>query len=192
MDRDEDIQLLKRVYDINDKTGNYIIETYIKDYIEIFNNWDNSPYRKRNLEPDFEEFLDECSEEIPFKKGVDICFTLPKEKYCKENERLLIQGIKTYYYLTLQYEKRLIKGTYKKALIYIIIANILLVLRVFLEVKLVHETILYNIILEGFNIGGWVFLWEAISIISFKRQGLNSLLKKYKRFIRAHIYFKYK
>ncbi|WP_415578633.1 hypothetical protein [Hathewaya histolytica] len=41
------------------------------------------------------------------------------------------------------------------------------------------------------NVGGWIFLWEALSLVFINRSDSVTNTKKYKRFLNAKIYFKY-
>ncbi|WP_138209676.1 hypothetical protein [Hathewaya histolytica] len=52
-------------------------------------------------------------------------------------------------------------------------------------------TILFNTISESMNVGGWIFLWEALSLVFINRSDSVTNTKKYKRFLNAKIYFKY-
>ena len=49
----------------------------------------------------------------------------------------------------------------------------------------------FTTLVEGINIGGWGFLWEAISTFAFKKRDVRTKKKNYERFTRAKIRFKY-
>lgn len=49
-----------------------------------------------------------------------------------------------------------------------------------------------SILVEGQFIGGWVFLWEAISLFFFTNYDLYKKVKKYKRFLNTSIKFVYR
>jgi len=46
--------------------------------------------------------------------------------------------------------------------------------------------------LEGVLIGAWVFMWEAIHLISFQSNEIIGGIRKYHRFLKASIIFTYK
>ena len=54
---------LINIYNINPKTSAYMIEVSLDDYAELFNGWDASPLRRRDLEPEFLDFLEQCGSE---------------------------------------------------------------------------------------------------------------------------------
>lgn len=183
------IDYLNKIYEKNPVTGNYVIEVALEKYTDVFNDWDNSPYKKRDMDPDLALFLENCFDEIPQKQGVDICFYVPKEIKDVKREEIIISGIRTYYSFYIVQAKRAIKEKYHKMFSYICTSFGLLAVSVFLS-TIYKNNIIIGTVQQGFNIGGWVFLWEAISMFFFRRRDEISEISKYERFLKSHIYFK--
>jgi hypothetical protein len=181
---------LQKIYEKNTSTGNYVIQVALDKYNDIFNDWDRAPFRKRDMDPDLAIFLENCFEEIPAKHGVDICFYLPKEEKDVNREEALIAGIKTYYSFYLHQEIKVLKKNYRKMFKYLVSALSLLAISVFLSTS-VDNNIFIGTIQQGLNIGGWVFLWEVISMVFFRGLEVSSEINKYQRFLNSLIYFKY-
>lgn len=55
----------------------------------------------------------------------------------------------------------------------------------------ISENVLMSILLEGIFIGGWVFLWEAFSLVFIYNQDVRRNLREMRRFSKAQITFKY-
>lgn len=180
---------LNKIYEKNPATGNYVIEVALDKYTDAFNDWDNSPYKKRDMDPDLALFLESCFDEIPQKQGVDICFYVTKEPKDVKREEVIISGIKTYYTFYRSISKRSLKEKYQKMFSYIFTSFSLLAVSVFLS-TIYKENIILGTVQQGFNIGGWVFLWEAISMFCFRRKEEIHEIDKYERFLKSHIYFK--
>lgn len=51
------------------------------------------------------------------------------------------------------------------------------------------ETILISTLVEGVVVSGWVFLWEAVSLIIFKKRELRHRYRSYQRLQQAPIIF---
>lgn len=183
------IEYLNKVYEKSSETGNYIIEVSLDKYGDIFNEWDHASYKKRDLDPELSEFLDNCSFDIPLKYGIDICFYLPKEVQDSEKEKIIVNRIRTYFSFLLHSENRLLKEAYRKGILYIVISFNLLALGYFIIPD--ENNIFLNTLMQGMNVGGWVFLWEAISFFFIKRTDNKKRIKNSKRFIDAKIFFKY-
>ena len=181
---------LQKIYEKNRTTGHYVIQVALDKYNDIFNDWDNAPFKKRDMDPDLAIFLENCFEEIPDKYGVDICFYLPKEGKDVNREESLIAGIKTYYSFYLHQEIKVLKSNYHKIFNYVVASLSLLAVSVFLSTT-VGDNIFLGTIQQGFNIGGWVFLWEVISMVFFRGREVSSEISKYQRFLSSLIYFRY-
>jgi hypothetical protein len=180
---------LNKIYEKNPDTGNYIIEISLDKYSDIFNEWDHASYKKRDLDPELARFLEDCSMDIPIKYGLDVCFYLPKEIQDKEKEKIIINGLKTFYSFYIHWEHRNLKESYSRIFSYILISFLLLSLGYLINVS--KDDVLLNTLMQGMNVGGWVFLWEAISLFFFKRGEVLGRVKKYKRFASSKIIFKY-
>lgn len=180
---------LNKIYEKNPVTGNYVIEVALAKYTDVFNDWDNSPYKKRDMDPDLAIFLENCFDEIPQKQGLDICFYVPKEVKDVKREEVIISGIRTYYSFYLGQAKRALKEKYHKMLSYILTSLGLLAVSVFFS-TIYKDSIILGTVQQGFNVGGWVFLWEAISMFFFRRNEELREIEKYGRFLNSSIYFK--
>ena len=76
------------------------------------------------------------------------------------------------------------KESLKNSIIFFIIGFLL----VFISFSLSeHKNLAYKIISEGFMIGGWVALWEALAIVLVKWLPLNKNLKIYNKIANAKI-----
>ncbi|QCX33514.1 hypothetical protein FDN13_07220 [Caloramator sp. E03] len=181
---------LKKIYEKNPNTGNYIIEVSLNKYTDIFNDWDNAPFQKRDLDPDLDFFLRSCSYDIPFKHNIEICFYISNEVRNEEAERLISLKLKNYYSLYLRGELRLLKQSYRRTILFTMISFFLLFSALVLE-KQFKSNIFLNTALEGFNIGGWVLLWEAISFFISKRKDIINEINVFDRFAHCDVYFKY-
>jgi hypothetical protein len=180
----------QKMYKKSPITGNYIIEVSLNNYESILNDWDNAPFEKRNINCDLELFLESSSSHIPVKYGIDICFYVSKNVENKEKEKLVVSEIKTHYCFCLNNLENKLRQLYKKTFVYIAVSFILLLVAFLLE-SFMDGRVFYKIMFEGLNIGGWVFLWEAISLFFFKRSKISGKIKEYNRFLNANIFFKY-
>lgn len=57
--------------------------------------------------------------------------------------------------------------------------------------KKFKSNIFLNTALQGFNIGGWVLLWEAISFWISQRKDIINEINTFDRFAHCDVYFKY-
>lgn len=181
---------LKKIYEKNPETGNYIIEVSLNKYTDIFNDWDNAPFQKRDLDPDLDFFLRSCSNDIPFKHNIEICFYIFNEVRNEEAEKLIALKLKNYYSFYLREEIRNLRKSYRRIVLFTILSFTFLLTALLLE-KQFKINIFLNTMIQGLNIGGWVFLWEAISFLISKKKDIITDIRLYERFADSNVYFKY-
>ena len=79
---------------------------------------------------------------------------------------------------------------YQKSALYALASFALLFIPYSLRLS-VQGNLVFSILVDGVNIGGWVFLWEAISTFAFRSRDDRNNFKHYKRFNLAPIRFNY-
>jgi hypothetical protein len=181
---------LKQIYKMNPETNTFIIEVSLISYNEIFNGWDPSPIKRRDLDPDLLHFMNQCSSDIPLNFPLELQFHLPKEQYDESKENLTRVGIKNNFDFIAHFIGKEIKQINRKIFYYFIIACAFLSIG-YLSSERVAENVVTTTFIEGLSIGGWVFLWEAFSLFFFSRQEIHNRLKSNRRFQDTKISFNY-
>ena len=182
--------LLERIYERNPDNGNYIIEVSLDTYADIFNDWDHAPFRRKDIDPDLLSFLEDSMDDIPKKNDIDICFYLSDEIRNPKREQMIISWFRVYYKLAVELEKRKIKAIVKQSVIYMLVSVVLLVSS-YLGQGITGKGLLNYMLTEIVIVGGWVFLWEAISLLTFERAKIRRQTQNHNRFMRAAIVFRY-
>jgi hypothetical protein len=178
---------LEKIYEKEPQTNSYIIAAAIDKYTDIFNELDPAPFKKRDLDHDLRVFLEECSSDIPLKHRIILQFNVLNETPDAKKEERIVFGLKTYFSFVERQLNREIRKSYQKSALYVAIA--LLLLFIAYSLHTVSQGVVVSTALEAITIGGWVFLWEAISTFAFKKRDTKSKRKHYKRFISAQIRF---
>lgn len=181
---------LEQFYTIDSETGDYIIEISLKDYDEVFNSWDSSVYNIRDLDSSLKSFLLECSRDIEMRNNIILRFNMVDENKDDNIEETVTNGIRNYFNYCLHFTKNNIYQQTKKIIVYVLVSFIFTFLSFFLQ-KEMEADIFNKIILQALLLGGWVFLWEAFTLLFF--QGRETLKKKkeYKRLLMAPVKFRY-
>ena len=182
---------LDRIYRKNPQNNSYIIDIQINHYRDLFNDLDPSPLRKRDLDQDFIAYLEESSAEIPVKYPIELEILCAFSEELKEREERIRMGVQTYYRSLLLSTDHKIFLTLRRSLFYLAVGGLFLFLSFFLSPKL-REGYIDRIIIEGMNIGGWVFVWEALASLSFTLSRLRKEKKRLLRLMEGGIRFQYK
>lgn len=181
---------LENVYEKDVTTNAFVIAAAIDKYTDIFNELDPSPLRRRDLNTVLKVFLEDCSADIPLKYNVVLKFSIAGEVPDPEKESRIKLGLKTYFSFVHRLLDREIKESYQQSVSYVGIAFLLLLMAYSLG-TIPSEDFVFKTLLVGINIGGWVFLWEAISTFAFKKRNVKNERAYYKRFTAAQIRFSY-
>ena len=183
--------LLEQIYERNPENGNYIIEISLVNYVDIFNDWDHAPLRRKDIDPDLLHFLEDSIDDIPRKNGIDVCFYLSDQVRNEEREQRIISWFRTFYRFYVELERKKIHDIFTKAIVCLFV-SLLFFISSYLGEQIVNNSLLLKILSEIVVVGGWVFLWEAISSLTFDRAKIKHLIKNYNRFAQAAISFRYK
>lgn len=178
-----------QIYRTFEDTERLMIEVSLDNYEDMFNEWDPAPFKRRDLDPDLQAFLEECSEEISLNRQIAIAFFLPKGEIDLEKQAKCIEGLNNFFRFNHYLTTKDIRNARKSALKYILIGVIFLAIAVIFE-KLFDKTVLTSILGQGLFIGGWVFVWEAFTLLVFKNEELHHTLLEWERFLDAPIVFK--
>jgi hypothetical protein len=183
-------QPLEKIYERDPDSNAFIISVAIESYANIFNELDPAPFRKKDLDQDLRDYLEDSSVDIPLKYDVVLRFNVSGEAINTEKEEKIRVGLKTYFSFVKDLLGDNIRKSYEKSVVYVFGAFVLLSASYLLRLLLISN-IFFSILIEGITIGGWVFLWEAISTFAFRTRDVKNRCRQYKRLADAPIQFIY-
>jgi len=181
---------LEKIFEKDQETNAYVISVALDKYSEVFSEWDPAPFKKRDLDYDLRKYLENCSSDIPFECDIILCFNILESVRNSENEGRIETGLKTYFSFYLNSQENELKQTRKRSVMFGMISALLLFSAVSLS-EYASMNSFYLVVIEGIYIGGWVFLWEAISTSFFRTRKAKFEYLHYKRFSKSQIRFKY-
>jgi hypothetical protein len=180
---------LKKIYPYDEANQCFVVEIALEYYLELFNPWDAASIKKKDLDPELVSYLEDVSDDIPLKDNISIVFVMPKNVQNPEMEAISRGVFVNYFNFLMHYNKRTQRKSFKQAIYYIITSFTFLVLAYFLRL---NDAVFIEILSEGFFIGGWVFMWETISIIFFKSAFIRRQSKRYLRLSESSITYDYR
>lgn len=181
---------LRYIYHTNLNDDAYSIELNLNQYQDLFNDWDGSALDRKELDPELNSFLARASYELPLKDKVEISFNLPEEKKDEKMEADSRATIKNNFRMNLFLIDRNLKESRKKIITYLLMGTAFLI-TTYLMPSEQDYSILTSLMLDGLFVGGWVFLWEALTIFFFKNSEMRDKRKRYLRYLNSNIIFKY-
>jgi hypothetical protein len=185
-----DGKTLERIYERDKETDAFIISIAIERYPDIFNELDSAPWRRRDIDHDLRIFLEESSSDIPRKYDIILQFNVSHDRQDIEKEERIKLGLRTYFAFVRNSLQREIRDSYEKSALYVLASFLLLFTSYSLQAQ-VTDNIIFTTLIDGISIGGWVFLWEAISTFAFKNRDIREKYQQYKRLSIAPVRFYY-
>ncbi len=182
-------QLFNEIYAIDASTNLYMIEIALDHYSDIFNEWDSAPFKRRDLDPDLQLYLEGSSNEIPLRYPIELSFTIPKGSRDQQIEEEIRNSLKNYFVFKLYLLRRELKQTNVQMLRFVVIGFFLLWVATKFSEQ--FEGVPFaSILSEGLFIGGWVFIWEAVSLFFFTNRELYEHYQTYRRLHKAPVFFR--
>ncbi|MBN1410192.1 MAG: hypothetical protein JW969_05055 [Spirochaetales bacterium] len=172
-------------------SGNTVyIDIRIDFYREIYNEWDFSPMVNRDLDDDLLEYIESSAEEIPQKYSLCIVFNIPRNLKDADKEEKSIKGF--HYFFTYQIRRIKIerKKNFRSAFMYGFFGLVLIFIAYFLR-QASFNIPFFDVIIEGFFIGGWVLFWELFSSIFFKHRNIIHRKNTLERLMKSTIMYRY-
>ncbi|MBE9157776.1 hypothetical protein IQ265_13215 [Nodosilinea sp. LEGE 06152] len=180
-------ELFNEIYAIDTATNAYMIEVSLDQYTDIFSEWDPAPFKRRELDPDLQLYLESSADEIPSKYSIEVCFTLPPGTRNAAMEDEIRAGLRNSVDFRLYLFRKEIRLINTRTARYVLAGlGTLLVARL---AEPLDINIITSVLTEGLFIGGWVFLWEAVSLFFFSNRDLYNRYRTHKRLRNSEIIF---
>jgi hypothetical protein len=167
----------------------YVIEVLLDTYDDVYDEWDPSPFKRRDIEDEFDDFVWDSSQDIPLKHKTKLVLYLPESEKNEQKERILREAYDNFYTFRLIRALKAIKTIQKKILLYLILSVMFLYIGYFYSAE---SGIFMSVLKEGIFIGGWVFLWEVFTLVFITLGESRRDIKHTKRILESKICFVYK
>ena len=151
---------LDRLYVYDKKNNAYKIEISLDKYEDIYNEWDPTPFRKRDIEEEFIKYVIDSSIDIPMKYNLDLYLYLPEKMYDEKKEKNAKAAMKSYFNYLLDRNKRTLSNSVVRCLRSTFVGIVLLCFYFFSPVDNGSNG-LAKVLVEGISILGWVALWDV-------------------------------
>lgn len=181
---------LREIYPFDPGTRTFTIPARLERYRDFFNPLDPSPAPARDLAPELVSYLNQCSEEIPDAYPLAIRIEIAAEPRDARREQECLADLRSYYQHETFITQAQIRRRRGQALKYLGVSCLCLALYIFSQGSNLAGFI-WSLLREAILIGGWVFMWEAVTLNFIGMDSYLQEIKKFRRLIRAGIQFIY-
>jgi hypothetical protein len=183
-------KLLDKLYSYNKNTNAYKIEISLDKYDDIYNEWDPTPFRKRDIEEEFVKYVMDSSTDIPMRYNLELDLYLPENMKDDKKERNAKSALKTYFGYMLDKNKRTLISSIARCARSAFIGVVLLCVYYFSLEGLSDN--LSKVFVEGVSILGWVALWDVGEELLLRLINMINKRRNLKRISKAKVEFIYK
>jgi hypothetical protein len=177
------------LYQLNSESNAYMIEISLDEYSELFNGWDASSIKRKELEPELLDYLEQAGYEIPHKEKTEIIFYIPKDKRELDKESKSTDSIKNNFRVILYLIHKKLSTQYRQVFTYLTMSMLFITAATLLR-NVINVQLLSSILVEGLFIGGWFMLWESFSTFIFDAHETRLRKNVFLRFMKTEILFK--
>lgn len=169
--------------------GKHWIEVRIKNPLQLFDARDPAPFRERDLDDDFVEYIMASAREFAVSSPLKIVI------YVEENEskdlprNSISEAIHSYLAYRIDLQRGDLKSFMKRAQVFLLIGLFVLVLCLGLaqSLNVPSPPGAIGIMREGIIIFGWVSIWKPIELVLFDWYPLFEKLRFYKKILATEI-----
>jgi hypothetical protein len=181
----------KRILDryLRTPDNKIIIDISVGKVEDLYSDFDkHTPYRKKDLDQDFVEYLIESVSEFGdedfviqfrFAETIDMSLISRVEK-----------SIQNYFLYLKELELRELAKMARTSMILLAIGGVILFLSVWFSQKIAgYENVICQVIAEGLTVAAWVSLWNALANFLIHWTPHRRQIKRYERITKAPVHF---
>ena len=180
---------LDRLYTYDKRNNAYKIEISLDKYEDIYNEWDPTPFKKRDIEEEFIKYVIDSSVDIPMRYNLDLYLYLPESMKDEKKEKTAKAAMKSYFNYLLDRNKRSLSTSIARCLRSAFIGVILLAVYYLSLGDVMNE--IARVLIEGVSILGWVALWDVGEELLLNLISSYSKRRNLKRISKARVEFIY-
>jgi hypothetical protein len=168
--------------------GVQIIEIRVRDVQQLFDARDPSPFRERDLDEHFSEYLEACVDEMYVKYPLRIQIDIAQSD-TKLGEEVIRSAIREYFNYQIQIKKGRFKKMLRTAQLFLGIGVLFLFacLVIARYIPQSEASVLGRTLREGVVIFGWVSLWRPLELIMFDWYPIYDRIRVYSSLENADI-----
>lgn len=148
--------------------GKETIEIRINEALQLFDSRDPAPFRDRDLDDDFTDYIIASADEIPLRTPLRIKIYIAKQSGDIRSESI-VEAIQSYLEYQIDLKRNQFSKVLKMAQLFLFIGLVILSLCLVLSrwVKELPSDFFSTALSEGIVIFGWVSMWKPLELILF-------------------------
>ncbi len=172
--------------------GKETIDIRVNSVLQLFDARDPAPFRDRDLDDDFTEYIVASIEELPFKTPVCVRI-LVAQKPSDLGADSITEAIQTYFQYQIELKHLQFSKIRKMANMFLLVGLVILSICLGLAQYLpqFESHLLNSTLREGIVIFGWVSLWRPIELLLFDWYPIYDRIRLFKKILATEVQVKF-
>lgn len=188
----EPIQSVKQRYRTED--GAICIDVRIKNALQLFDSRDPAPFRERDLDDDFVEYVLASAQSFSSRSKFKIVIHLTEPRENADADKIgdLKMAIRSFFAYEALLQKMHLKRQMKNTHGFLAVGLVLLLLCLVGAELASHAPLPFvkSVVREGLLIGGWVALWRPLDSLLYDWWPLSAKIRYYKNLAVSQVDFR--
>lgn len=169
--------------------GKHWIEVRVRDAQRLFDHRDPAPFRERELDENFVEYIYSSARELSISTPLKIVIYIESVETPDAGREAISEAIHSFPSYQIELQASLLMQFWKRAQIFLVIGILFLVACLAIAQSLVvpPKPGLIGILRDGLTIVGWVSVWNPIEVILFDWYPPLEQLRYYRKLNRSEI-----
>ncbi len=169
--------------------GKRLIEVRIKNPLQLFDARDPAPFRDRDLDDDFVEYISSTMREFSHKTPVKILIHIVDGGADELPHEEVRAAIKSYWAYQIELFERELKIFFKRAQLFMFIGVLVLILCITIaqSISVPSPPGFLGVLREGIVIFGWVSVWKPIELLLFDWYPLFEKVRLYRKLLATDV-----
>lgn len=162
----------------------------VRTVSQLFNTFDPSPFREKDLDDGVEEFLVGWARELPPSSSFRIVIQMPAEEAARPEANEIEAAFAHYFRYRAQVSTRDLRELLRigwRSLIIGLIALVACLAASQIPVKLIDNPTIARVLEESLILVGWVANWRPIEIYLYEWWPVRRRIRLYRRIAAAHV-----
>lgn len=150
--------------------GCALIEVHVSDLQELFNSFDPTPFHKRDLDPDAEEFIAGWARDLSSTAPLGLLVYADREADWAEGTEIVQTAVRDHFARRAAETRRQLRLLFRNGRVALVIGLAVVAGSVVtgdLVESMLSERRIGSIIRESLLIGGWVAMWRPLEIFLY-------------------------
>ncbi len=163
--------------------GKHLIEVRVKSAQQLFDARDPAPFRERDLDDDFVEYIVSAVREFSLSVPLKIVIYVGEAESHELRMDSIIEAIKSYFNYQKELHRSELKNFIRRSQVYFAIGLVALFgcLGLAQSIQVPNPPGILGVLREGIVIFGWVSIWKPIELILFDWYPIYEKLKFYRK-----------